>query len=245
MQAVRTRAGARTLATILVALVYAAFAVADLVAVFAGHDAWRPFTKPVLMPALIGVVLLASQRLDRVRVWLVLALLWSTAGDVLLLSRSDAAFVEGTLAFALAHVSYIACFTLAGTGMGFVRRYPWIAIPYALGWIGATAIVAPHMGALAFVAVPYSFLLTVMALVALDLIGRIPVRSAILAAAGAALFMSSDTNIAVARFVPTLAPPHVEFLIMLLYLAGQTLIVAAFLFQESPSRPLGVEAIRA
>jgi alkenylglycerophosphocholine/alkenylglycerophosphoethanolamine hydrolase len=233
----------RVIPALVLAIVFAALSVADLIAVFAVHDAWRPFTKPLLMPALIGVVLLTSGRFDRVRSWLVMALLWSAAGDALLLSRSDTAFVEGTLAFALAHLSYIACFTLAGSGRGLVRRYPWVAIPYALGWIAATAIVAPHMGALALVAVPYSFLLTAMALVALNLVGRIPLRPAILAAAGAALFMSSDTNIAAARFVPALAPPHAEFIIMLMYLAAQVSIAAGIVsIQRSAARERAIGA---
>jgi uncharacterized membrane protein YhhN len=207
------------------ALVFLVIASADLWAVFAGHDALRPFTKPLLMPVLAGFALVTVRRRDRSRDWLVVALLCSALGDTLLLSQSDTAFVEGTLAFALAHVAYIVCFSLTGSGAGLVRKHPWLAIPYLAGWTWATAFVAPHMGVLAFVAVPYSLLLASMALVALDLVGRIPLRGAMSVAAGAALFMSSDTNIAIARFDPTLALPHVAFAIMALYLAGQTLIV--------------------
>jgi uncharacterized membrane protein YhhN len=187
------------------------------------------FTKPPLMLALGGAAALSWPRLDRSRSWLLAALLWSAVGDAILLSRTDAAFVAGTLAFALAHLSYIACFSLAGPGTGLVQRQPWVVLPYLAAWLGATALLASHMGALGLVAVPYSALLTTMAVVALNLAGRIPLRSAILAAFGAALFMSSDTNIAVARFDPAFAPPHAEFVIMLLYLTAQASIALAFI----------------
>ncbi len=178
------------------------------------------------MPLLAAAVVLGARRLDRVRAWLVAALACSTAGDALLLSPSDAAFVCGALAFALAHAAYIVCFTLAGSGRGLVRRCPWAALPYVASWIAATVFVAPHMGALAIVAVPYGALVTAMAIAALNLIGRAPPDAALPVAAGAALFLCSDSTIAIARFVPAFAPPRAEFMIMALYLGAQTLLAS-------------------
>ena len=208
------------------AIAYAALAVADLTAIATGHFEWRVVTKPPLMVLLAGVVVTAYPRLDRARRLLVAALLFSVAGDTVLLGTSDAAFIGGTAAFAFSHLAYIACFSLCGSGKGLVQQRPWLIVLYALAWGIATAILWPHLGALAPVVVSYSLLLTTMAVFALNLVGRIELRSAIFVAAGAAIYMSSDTNIAFGRFDPALAPPHVDFLIMLTYLIAQSLIVA-------------------
>jgi uncharacterized membrane protein YhhN len=165
---------------------------------------------------------------------LVVALVFSFAGDTVLLGTSDAAFVGGTAAFALSHLAYIACFSLCGSGKGLVQQRPWLIVLYALAWGITTAILWPHLGVLAAVVVPYSLLLTTMAVFALNLVGRIELRSAIFVAAGAAIYMSSDTNIAFGRFDPALAPPHVDFLIMLTYLIAQSLIVAGIAANAGP-----------
>ena len=221
--------------SVLACVAFAALAGLDLFAISSGRESWRAFTKPPLMLLLAASLIASYPRPDPARRWLVAGLVWSAAGDTILLSPSDAAFVWGTLAFAAAHVSFIVAFTRAGDGAGFVRRRPWVALPYLAAWLGTTLLLAPHMGALGFVAIPYGFLL-LMALAALDLIGRIPLRSAILAAVGAAVFMSSDSNIAIARFDPALAPPHVDLLIMLLYLIAQAMITAAFLLPGTEAR---------
>jgi len=166
--------------------------------------------------------------LDRPRRWIVVALACSSVGDAVLLSASDTAFVFGTVAFAFAHLAFIIAFASVGGGLGFVRRKPLVAVPYVAVWGASAIVLAPHMGTLAFVALPYGFLVMLMALAALNLIGRLPLRSARLAAAGAVLFMISDGTIAEARFAPSLAPPHADLAIMALYLAAQTLTTVAF-----------------
>jgi uncharacterized membrane protein YhhN len=227
----RSRSGALAFA-----IAFAALAVADLAAIATGHPEWRVVTKPPLMWLLAGGVIAAQPRLNRARRFLVAALLLSSVGDTILLGTSDAAFIGGTAAFALSHLAYIACFTLCAPGKGLVQQRPWLIVVYALAWGLTTAILWPHLGALAAVVVPYSLLLTTMAVFALNLVGRIELRSAIFVAAGAAIYMSSDTNIAFGRFDPSLAPPHVDFLIMLTYLIAQSLIVTPFVTLSGAQR---------
>ena len=208
------------------AAAYVIFAIVDLVAVSTGHDAWRTFSKPSLMPALAAAVVLATpQRWIPARVFLVAALLLGAAADTALLGNDDGSFSVGTRLFALGHIAYIGCFRYAGRDdAGLVQRHPLLVLPYALAWLGATAILWPHYGSFVSLLVPYSLLLTGMACYALNLFGRFPQRPAIMVAAGALCFMSSDTNIAIARFAPALAVIGVQFVIMLLYVVGQALI---------------------
>ena len=206
------------------ALAFVLAATADLTAL-ALHGEWRIATKPPLMVLLALFVALAPAGLRAMQRWVIGALIASSAGDALLLGSSDAAFVAGTLCFALAHVGYIAAFAVP-PGRGLVRRRPWWIAPYALAWLAATLVLAPHLGVLAAVVVPYGALATAMALAALNLFGRVPPLAAGLAAGGALLFVSSDTNLALGRFVPALAPPHVDLLVMATYLLAQAGIVA-------------------
>jgi uncharacterized membrane protein YhhN len=221
--------------------VYALLAVADLALLGSGHEALRWYTKPFLMPVLaVGVVVAAHWRLDRARAALVLGLIASATGDTALLRTGDGAFVLGTLWFAMAHLCYIVAFTNAGRGRGLVRRRPWLAIPYAGVWLTGTALLWPHLGALRVAVVPYSALLTAMAVCALDLTGRIVRRDALLVAAGAAIFVLSDSTLAFERFDPALAPPHAPLLVMLTYLLAQALIVSGLAGRREPAPPAAV-----
>ena len=223
-------------------VIYVAVALADLVALASGHVAWRSYSKPALMLILAaGVVVMARGRLDRSRAALAIGLIASSAGDAALLRTSDAAFVLGTACFAVTHVCYITAFALVGTGPGLVRRRPWLVLPYAGAWLAATVLLWPHLGTLAYAVVPYSALLTVMAVAALNLVGRIPQRDAILVAAGGVFFMSSDTTLALARFAPALAQPHADLVVMLTYVIAQLLIVCGLAARPGKVLP---EAVR-
>jgi uncharacterized membrane protein YhhN len=221
-------------------IAFVLLALADLAALISGHDAWRWYTKPPLAVVLATIVAAASRGPDRARPVFILGLLFSALGDTALLGRSDAAFVTGTGCFALTHVCYIAAFVLAGDGPGLVRRRPWLGLPYAGAGLVATLLLWPHLGGLAYAVVLYSALLTAMALTALNLVGRIPQRGAILVAAGALFFMSSDTTLAFARFDPVLAPPQAPLLVMLTYLIAQALIVSGFASRPGRALPEAV-----
>jgi uncharacterized membrane protein YhhN len=148
--------------------------------------------------------------------------------------------VLGTLWFAMAHACYIVAFANAGRGRGLVRRRPWVAIPYVAVWFGGTALLWPHLGALRIAIVPYSALLTAMAVCALDVTGRIVRRDALLVATGAALFVLSDSTLAFARFDPALALPHAPLLVMLTYAIAQALIVSGLAGRREPAPPAAV-----
>jgi uncharacterized membrane protein YhhN len=223
-------------------IVYAALALADLALLASGYEGLRWYTKPFLMPILaVGVVVAARWRLDRARAALVLGLIASATGDTALLRSGDGAFVLGTLWFAMAHLCYIVAFANAGRGRGLLRRRPWLVLPYACVWLGGTALLWPHLGALRTLIVPYSALLTTMAVCALDLSGRVVRRDGLLVAAGAVVFVISDSTLAFERFDPALAPPHASLLVMLTYVLAQALIVSGLAGRREPAPPAAVQ----
>jgi len=222
-------------------ILFGLLATVDLALLGSGHDALRWYTKPFLMPILaVGVVVAARWRLDRARAALVLGLIASATGDTALLRSGDGAFVLGTLWFAMALLCYIVAFANAGRGRGLVRRRPWAAVPYVAVWLAGSALLWPHLGALRVAIVSYSALLTAMAICALDLDGRVVRRDARLVAAGAALFVVSDSTLAFERFAPALAPPHAPLLVMAAYAIAQGLIVSGLAARREPAPPAAV-----
>lgn len=173
-------------------------------------------TKPLLMPTLLLGFLAAAPRL-RGRVVLLAAagIVLSWLGDVLL---GD--FVLGLSCFLLAHLVYIAMFFAA---FGGDRRWPppWTLL-YAAAFAVLAIVLAPHLGELLVPVILYGAVLCAMAAAAA--LGNA------LTALGGALFLVSDSLLALDRFHPAEPVPwNPHFLIMLSYLAAQGLIALGVL----------------
>ncbi|WEO77072.1 lysoplasmalogenase [Cryobacterium sp. SO2] len=174
------------------------------------------WTKPLLMPALVvGLVWGAPQRRSPVIVLGVLALTLSWLGDVTLRW-----FVVGLVFFLLAHIAYLVLFA---TRLA-VRRVRWWAIAYALWLVILLTILGPQTGSLLIPVIAYGTVLCSMAAVASRCNGWV--------AWGGAVFVVSDSILAANKFLPGAGIPAADFLIMLTYLAAQTLIVGGLLRHE-------------
>jgi uncharacterized membrane protein YhhN len=176
-------------------------------------DGLSAIAKPLLMPFLALVVALAGPREGSApQRFLLAALAFSWVGDVVLMNDGLAFFAVGLGAFLLAHVFYIALFT-----RGFEGRVSPFAVGY-LPWYGAlVALLAPHVGVLLVPVLVYGAVLSVMA--------ALSTRGGRILAAGGALFVASDSILALERFSPDFELPMASFLVMLTYLAAQWLIV--------------------
>lgn len=171
-------------------------------------------TKALLMPSLLIGLLVA---LPRVRsgyaLWGGLALAFAAAGDILLGQPGELGFLVGLGAFLVSHIAYIVLYVRPLR----TRRPPWIALGYAVWWLALVVLLAPYAGALAIPVALYGVVLCAAAAAAL---GTTP-----LVAAGALLFLMSDTVLAFRMFYPGFEIPQQDFLIMLAYTAGQGLII--------------------
>jgi uncharacterized membrane protein YhhN len=192
------------------AVAFVATAVADVAlaaGVLPGRERWRRLTKPLLMPTLLVGRERATQR----------ALALGGVGDVALLGEGEAAFTAGLAAFLAGHLAWIQALRRRG-GSGFLRRKPAVAIPYVAAWFGLNAYLWPHTGRDRYPVVAYSTALAAMALTALDT-GR-PAT-----AAGGALFMTTDTLLALEKFAGVELPRH-EGWVMGTYAAAQALLAS-------------------
>ena len=175
------------------------------------------WTKPLLMPALAaGLIWGAPERRSPAIVLGVAALFFSWVGDVTI----PWWFVIGLVFFLLAHLVYLVLFV----GRLAVRRVRWWAIAYAVWLVVLLTILGPHTGSLLIPVIAYGMVLSAMAAFAS--------RCNRWVAWGGALFVVSDSLLAINRFLPDAGIPLADFLIMVTYIAAQTLIVWGLLRHE-------------
>ena len=194
----------------------AVFAVADWVAVWRSSKSVEYLAKPLALVALIGVALTIVPEDESMRTWFVVALVLSLAGDVFLMLPRNL-FVAGLASFLLGHLAYV-----AGFGLG--EAWPWILAVAVVGAAVGTPIVRAlrrdgHTELLGPV-LAYMAVISVMVACAAG-------SGDLLAFAGAALFMLSDSLIAWNRFVRPLAWAPVT--IMVTYHLAQAALVLSLL----------------
>lgn len=210
---------------------FAVVAAVELVAVAFGAQPVTYVAKPLLMLVLLAWV--AADARGRVGAWpasmrwLVVGMAFAWLGDVLLMADGDGWFLGGVAAFAVMQACYLVAF-LRVPGHGLVRAWRLTVIPYVLVWAGINVAVWSGAGDLRLAVVAYSALAVAMALGALDLVLRVPDRLGWRVAGGAALFVVSDSLIAVTAFGPLSAGNGWDALIMTTYIAAQAMIVTGF-----------------
>jgi uncharacterized membrane protein YhhN len=192
-------------------LTYALVAGADAALAAAGRPVPRRASKPLLMPLLM----VGRDRPTR----LALALSW--IGDVALLSSRPVAFRVGLGAFLGGHLAWIATLNRRRRTAGrpsILRQPPVLAAPYVLAAAVLTAYLAPRAGRDRLPVIAYAAVLTEMALAAVD-------TGEPAATAGGALFMASDTLLALDRFAGMRVPRH-DGWAMATYSLAQLLLAA-------------------
>ena len=147
-------------------------------------------------------------------------LAFSLAGDVFLMLPHDR-FVAGLASFLLAHLAYLVAFT-TDVPLG---SAPLLVAPSAAAGAAVLALLWPRLGKLRAPVAIYVAVIVTMAWQASARAWTLHTTSALLAAAGASLFMISDAILAVNRF-------HTSFraaqaLVMISYVSAQWLIAVS------------------
>jgi uncharacterized membrane protein YhhN len=175
--------------------------------------------KPITTSLILGVAFIpASKDWHLYGLAIVAGLLFSIFGDILLVLPNDH-FLAGLGSFLLAHVSYIVAF--AGTTR--YAGYPWIAIPLVLFGGFTLAYLWPAVPSrLRWPVAAYVLVIVTMASYAVYRAVTIPVVGAMLAAAGAVLFLGSDAVLAIERFRRPFRAA--QAIVLVTYFAGQLLI---------------------
>lgn len=160
-------------------------------------------------------------RKDRYSLWITVGLLFSLAGDILLLTP-DHFFLLGLSAFLLTHIAYLFAFT---RDTRFPAR-PGVWILYLLFAACCNFLLFSRLPAgLRFPVVVYSLFLVSMAAQAMGRSFLMRTSATRLAAIGALLFVLSDGLLALNRFYAPL--PLAPLLILVPYYAAQWLIASS------------------
>ena len=182
-----------------------------------GFTFFKPLTTLVI---LFGAAFLVQPGGGTYRALVVIALAASLAGDVLLVLPAER-FAAGLGAFLLAHLVYVAAFSL---GTPFTARQLPALVPWILVCGGATAFVRRGLGRYRAAVVCYTAAIAATgwraAVRGQSLV--VPRASFVLALAGATLFVVSDVVLAIRRFRSAFRGAHE--LELAAYWAAQLLI---------------------
>jgi len=197
---------------------------ADLFAVYNGNETLRYITKPLLMPLLIAFFIFQTKDpASSLKKWVVLALVFSCAGDVLLMfeSMNGNFFVFGLVAFLIAHIFYILFYESVIRKEGLSKNYWWF-LPVIIYYIALIYILSPNLGDMKLPVRIYGIVISYMLIKALQT-GRIKnLGAATLMIAGAILFITSDSILAINKFYEPFK--YAGIAIMLTYGIAQLLI---------------------
>lgn len=179
--------------------------------------------KPAATLLVISVALLSwlSPAVDgRYTSWVLVALLFSLAGDVALMGASQKAFLVGMLAFLLAHVVYAGLFYFY---FGWQAADGITAAVLAVAAVGGYRLLLPGLGKIKLPVALYVLIIALMTQRALStLFGDAFTRTqAWTIAGGALLFLISDVMLAINRFT---RPFRYHRISLAFYYGGQLLL---------------------
>ena len=211
-------------------LAFMMVSIGELTASLIANQQLEFICKPLILLSLIGYYLASVETRSMI---FIRALFFSWAGDVLLLftTRAEVFFITGLIAFLLSHLLFIQVYRQhRGSNVGKELLGPQkirYAFPIVLAATGLITILYNSLGSLRIPVMIYALVLCVMVLTALFRYGRTNGESFWMVFAGALLFMTSDSLLALNKFLNPIVGGG--FIIMLTYISAQYLIVEGIL----------------
>jgi uncharacterized membrane protein YhhN len=151
--------------------------------------------KPLTMVFILLMAILGQAAPPLYKYLIIAGLICSMAGDAFLMRPWDR-FVAGLVAFLIAHLFYIVAFT-SDIGWG---GSLWALIPLTIYGLVIYIVLSPGLGKLKLPVIAYIIVILVMAWQAWERWSQTGQNGALLAFAGAILFVISDTILAINRF---------------------------------------------
>lgn len=170
--------------------------------------------KPLTVSLIIAIALQSQPSVYKYMI--VAGLLFSLAGDIFLMLPRDR-FIAGLISFLIAHLIYIAAFTIDGAQASLLTALPLLLYGGVMLWL-----LFPHLGKMKVPVIVYMLVILLMAWQATNRWINTNVMGSPLAFAGACLFAASDSFLALNRF--RRAFKSAQFLILTTYFAAQWLI---------------------
>ena len=207
-----------TVTTTCLLIVFGLYALGNWWAVEVGNQRLEWLCKPAALVALTGAAIALRPDEFHVKVVFVVGLLLSLAGDVFLMLPSDR-FIAGLISFLIAHLFYIAAFTLDG-GAGRPSFPAAIALLVYGGLM--LRLLFPSLGRMKAPVLIYMLVILLMVWQAANRHLSVETTMSLLALAGACLFAASDSLLPLNRFRRPFR--SAQFLILTTYYLAQYLI---------------------
>jgi uncharacterized membrane protein YhhN len=215
----------------------------DIYGITSGSPLLRYLTKPLLMPLLILAFVTGHDRKNVYSRLLISGLFFSWLGDIFLMMEGidGIYFILGLSCFLTAHILYISYFLkIQPQGKSFLHQYPFLLVIVGLYGAGLLYLLWPGLGPLKIPVVLYAIIICTMLSLALWQYKRIHTKTAVLFITGAALFVLSDSLLAIHKFRQPI--PYGGMLIMITYVAAQFFIVLGSLSHQQQQVPQGQQS---
>lgn len=208
-----------------IGLTYFIVLVIHLVGIYTGNESMADISKPLLMLILTLYFVRATIAFpSELKKWVISALILSWVGDILLMFQADNAlfFISGLAAFLLAHICYIVFFNVIRSEAMIPPRWPLLLI-VVLYYALLMYVLYGKTGDMTIPVRIYGVVISFMCMLALHLLSLPNKRAGIIMAAGAVLFVISDSLLAINKFDEPF--PSAGYLIMLTYGLAQFSII--------------------
>ncbi len=199
--------------------------VGDIASILLENDWLQYLCKPLLMPALVGFFMSqVKSRTKDLAAWILSALFFSWAGDVLLMfvDQNENFFLAGLASFLLAHIFYIVFFHRVRIKEEVKPKIIWLLI--VVGYYAGLIIwLSPLLGDMKLPVRVYGLVISFMFMLALHMLSIRNKQAGQYMMLGALLFVISDSVLAINKFYQPFEAAGV--IIMITYGLAQWLIV--------------------
>ncbi len=217
-----------------ISLAFWLLAILDVIGIAARIDVLHYIAKPLLMPALFGLLFYTRSAIPNKNL-LLTGLFFSWLGDIFLMleDKHPLFFIFGLASFLTTHIFYIVYFLkirLAGPSL-LAKQPLYIALVIAYG---ATLVwqLYPYLADLKIPVIIYAAVICTMLLCSIHIFLKINRKAALYYWLGATAFVVSDSLLAINKFYQPFA--YAGVLIMLTYCAAQWLITVGYIQQDRP-----------
>lgn len=206
-------------------LLFAVILIGDLVGIQLQNKEIQTFLKPLIIPVLIGYLdsrlLSITKGLSK---WILAALLFSFAGDVLLMfeEKNSIFFLLGLSSFLLAHIFYIVFFHQVRLKEK-VKGNPWLLVVVVIYYAALVTLLSPYLADMKIPVLVYGIVISFMFMLAMHMLFIKNKSAGQWMMIGALLFVMSDSILAINKFYQSFEMAGI--LIMLTYGIAQFFIV--------------------
>jgi uncharacterized membrane protein YhhN len=193
-------------------------------------------TKPLLVLSLLVWFGFSAKHyhFSKFAKWLIVGMVFCLIGDVLLMFQEEDGkwFTWGLGAFLVGHIAYSTAFTRTHRRdheVALLKQKGWLLVLVAGYAVYFFSRISPSLGPMIAPVMLYTVVISVMVLLALNRYGKVCDRSFWPIAAGASIFVVSDSLLAWNKFVSPMDYSHIY--IMASYGTAQFLIAVGGVFQ--------------